>query len=107
MALTYTYHDAHLARLITETREADALADVGLIGTFPADWLERLTVLRAYIQTCMESMKSGDDIYSAKLTEYRREWDTTLAHATAAAEAAGSTVSDVVGWPALNADGSR
>lgn len=50
MALTYTYLDPYLAPLVTEAREDRALADVQTYRTdYPADWLERLTRLRAYV----------------------------------------------------------
>lgn len=85
MPLTNAYHDAYLASLVTPEREVRAAADVGQLGSFTDAWLARLTVLRAYVLTCMESQKAPDDLFSAKLAEYRREFDRLLPAATAAA----------------------
>lgn len=88
MALTYAYTDAYLAPLVTEDREARAVADVAAIGTFPTDWTERLVRLRAYVLVCLESAKSPDDLFTAKLAAYRKEWDQALPLARAAQDAA-------------------
>lgn len=81
MALTYTYHDAYLAPLVTEAREAQAIADVADLGTLPSSWVERLVRLRAFIITCLECQKTPDDTFAAKLAAYRKEWPTTLQEA--------------------------
>ncbi len=85
--LTYTYADEYLSQLITDDREARATADVALLGTFPAAWLERLVRLRAYILTCQESQAAPDDLFSAKLKHYQKEFDAILPAAQAAADA--------------------
>lgn len=94
MALTYPYTDAYLAPLVTQAREAKALADVADLGTLPDVWVERLAVLRTYIITCLESQKAPDDMFGVKLSAYRKEWTEALAQARAAqiaAEAAAGT----------------
>ena len=85
MPLTNAYHDAYLAPLVTPEREERAAAEVAQLGTFSATWLARLTVLRAYVLTCIESQKAPDDLFGAKLAEYRREFEKLLPSATAAA----------------------
>lgn len=88
MPLAHTYADAYLAPLVTVDRETRAAADVADLGTFPAAWVTRLVVLRAYVLTCIESQKAADDLFGAKLTAYRREYDNTLQQAIAAQMAA-------------------
>jgi hypothetical protein len=89
MAMTYTYPDAYLYRLMTEDIEARALADVVEIRSdFPAAWLERLTRLRAYVTLCLESVSKPDDLFTMKLAQYRKEFDQQLVLARAAADAA-------------------
>ena len=88
MALTYPYHDAYLAPLVTQERETRALAEVDQLGTFDAAWVQRLTVLRAYVLTCLESQKAPDDLFAAKLSAYRKDFDAALTQARAAMAAA-------------------
>lgn len=89
MALAYAYHDPYLLPLVTEERETRAIADVHAYRTdYPADWLERLTRLRAYVITCQESQKAADDLFGVKLAQYRKEFDQTLPLANSAADAA-------------------
>ncbi len=91
MALVYTYTDSYLASLITIDRENQALADVDLLGTFPAAWRKKLAIVRAYIITCMESQKSTEDVFTAKLAAYRNEFAEALPQARAAAQLAAAT----------------
>ena len=94
MPLTYTYPDAYLAPLVTTDRELRAIADIALLGTFPAAYTQRLVVLRAYIITCMESKSSPDDLFTEKLKDYRKEFADTLpaARNAQAALSSGATV---------------
>lgn len=84
MPLTLTYTDAYLTPLVTEARELRALADVDAIATFATGWREKLAVVRAYIIVCMESIKGENDVFSQKLTAYRKEWESLLRQATLA-----------------------
>lgn len=98
MPLTYTYHDGYLSPLITQEREERATGEVADLGAIPATWAPRLIVLRAYMLVCMESMKSPDDLFAAKLSSYRKEFDSSLqqaraAQSAAASQAAGSSAS--------------
>ena len=88
MALTYTYPDQYLRRQVTEEREARAVADVADLGTLPATWVQRLVVLRAYVLTCLECQEKPDDLFAAKLTTYRKEFDSALSLARSAQSAA-------------------
>jgi hypothetical protein len=93
MPLTYTYHDKYLAPLVAAEVETRAAADVATLGTFPAEWVERLTVVRSYVLTCMESQKAPDDLFTAKLAIYRKEFDALLPQARAAAQVAADAAS--------------
>lgn len=91
MSLTYTYHDAYLARFVDEPLEARALADVAVLAgdrTFSADWLERVAVVQAYIIAARENQADPDDLFTAKLKTYRAELSVLLPQALAAADAA-------------------
>lgn len=89
---TYTYPDAYLSRFCTDAVETRALADVALLGAFPAAWLARLTIIQAYIIVCLENQADAEDLFSAKLKNYRAELAVLLPQAkTAEAAAAGST----------------
>lgn len=83
----YTYADAYLAPLVTKEREARAIAEVADYGTFPTSWTERLVRLRAYCIVCAESQKAPDDLFSAKLKTYTKEFNDALPHAQAAQDA--------------------
>jgi hypothetical protein len=84
MPLAYSYPDAYLQPLVTQAREDAAAADVAQLGTLPTHWVARLVVLRAYVITCLESQKAPDDLFSAKLAAYRKEYDAALAQGRAA-----------------------
>lgn len=84
------YFDAYLAPLIAKTPEYEtrAAADVAQLGTFPAPWPDKLTVLRAYILLCLESAASAEDVFTLKLKQYQKEFDFTLRQAQAAVNVA-------------------
>lgn len=84
-----SYNDKYLEPLVTVQREQEAIDYVDSLGTIPTPWRERLIVLRAYIIVCTESIKSSDDIFSAKLKAYRQEYADCLNRARDAAERAG------------------
>lgn len=88
MALTYTYSDAYLGRLVTEEREAQAATYVGQLGTFSAYWTEVLVRARTYIQVCLDSSADSSDTFASKLTHYRKELADQLPLARAASIAA-------------------
>lgn len=90
MSLIYTYHDAYLSRLVDEPLEARALADVAVLAgdrAFGAAWLERLTVVQAYIIAARENQADPEDLFSAKLKTYRAELSVLLPQALADADA--------------------
>ncbi len=95
---TYVYPDAYLSRFCTDDREARATADVELWAantpdaSFDAAWTERLVILQTYILACLENQAQPDDLFSAKLKEYRRELDAQLPRALAAAAEAGEVI---------------
>lgn len=99
MALTLTYHDSYLKNIVTESRELRALDDVDGMGTFPDAWRARLGVLRAYMLTCMESAATAEDVFSLKLSQYRKEFADVLAQAKAAADQAASVPASLFSIP--------
>jgi hypothetical protein len=88
MALRYPYADPYLAPHVTGAREDAAYAAVTALGTLPAYWVERLTTLQAYLIACAECMKAPDDVFSAKLSAYRKAYDLALPQARAAQKVA-------------------
>ncbi len=97
MALDLTYTDAYLAPLVTEAREDAAQEFVAGLGTFPADWVDRLVRVRAYIVTCQESMKAPDDTFAAKLKAYASEFSLLLPQARAAQDAVDAAAGTATG----------
>jgi len=81
---TLTYSDAYLKAHVTEARELRATVEMAEFGPLPANWVQRLTVVRAYMVTCLECMTTSDDTFAAKLAAYRKEFDLTLGQARAA-----------------------
>lgn len=92
MPVSLTYHDAYLGPLVTEDREARALADVDAIGEFTSEWRERLAVAWAYVLTAIESQRAPDDLFAAKAKIYRTQFNALLPLAkTAVSSATGET----------------
>lgn len=83
MPLVHTYYDAYLKNHVTVERETRAASEVVDIGNFAEAWNTRLTILRAYILTCMECQAQPDDLFAQKLKHYRAEFDAVLAQARA------------------------
>lgn len=83
MALILTYTDAYLKQRITSSIEQRAFDEVDAVGAFADDWRDKLAVIRAYILTCLEFGGEQNDTFSVKLSQYRREWDFSLALARA------------------------
>lgn len=81
---TLTYEDAYLARFCTDERETRAFDDVDDLGTFATVWRNKLTVVRCYVLACLENQADPEDLFSAKLTNYRKEFESLLAQARAA-----------------------
>jgi len=100
MPLVQTYADKYLAPLVTVDIETRAASDINDLGALPAEWAAKLTVLRAYIITCVESQRTPDDVFQAKLSAYRVEWKDQLAaarKAQAALDAAAAGASGSAG----------
>ena len=84
MPIAHTYFDAYLKNHVTEERETRAAAEVAELGTFAAEWVARLVILRAYIITCLECQAQPDDLFAQKLKHYRGEFDSVLSQARTA-----------------------
>jgi hypothetical protein len=83
---TLTYRDAYLAKFCNDDREERAFAEVDTFGSFTDAWRERLALVRCYIIACLENQADTDDLFSAKLKNYRTEWDALLPQAQAAGD---------------------
>lgn len=84
---TLTYHDAYLSPYADDAVEARAFDYVDQLDTFDAVWRDQLAVLRAYLLICMDKQAEPEDLFTAKLKTYRREFESTLAQARSAAAA--------------------
>lgn len=89
MPITYT--DAYLKNLVSAPHETRAITEVDAIATFTTYWRDRLIEIRAYMLVCLDSMKAPEDLFTAKLTHYRKEWNDTLVAAKIALAESGST----------------
>lgn len=98
---TLTYHDAYLKALIDDAAETRAYADVDALGAFDTTWRDKLTVLRAYVITCMEKQADPEDLFTAKLAVYRKEFDSVLAMARAASAVASGTGPALISIPIM------
>lgn len=78
---TLTYTDAYLKTRVSDSIETRAFADIDVLGTFAAEWRNRLATIRAYILACLEHGGEQDDTFAVKLGQYRKEWDFVLAQA--------------------------
>ena len=99
MATLYTYPDAYLAVFCTEDRETRATANVDLYESqlpdgqvFSAEWTERLIITQTYIIACIENQADAEDLFTAKLKTYERQWQTLLPQAIAATASEGETL---------------
>lgn len=90
---TLVYKDAYLAKHCTQDREDRAFAEVDTFGTFATAWRERLATVRCYIIACLENQADTDDLFAAKLKNYRTEFDSLLAQAKATVGAETGTTS--------------
>jgi hypothetical protein len=83
-----TYRDAYLQKFCTPELEALAYADVDLYdpdGNFTESWRDKLTVVRAYVLACLENQSDNEDLFTAKLKSYEKEFQGLLAQARTAA----------------------
>lgn len=81
---TYTYADEYLKNHVTDARETRAIIEVSQHGVAITEWVTRLVILRAYIITCQECMKSAEDTFATKLKAYRDDYKDALSQARAA-----------------------
>lgn len=96
---TLTYEDAYLARFCTEERETRAFDEVDFLGTFSAEWRNKLTVLKCYVLACLENQADPDDLFSAKLTNYKKEFEFALAQAKASTPDAEGIIPPILSVP--------
>ena len=77
--MNYPYNDPLLKSLVKTSDEDSAMASIATYGDFSDANLEILVPLRAYILVCIANMKASDDLFSAKLKAFQREFDNALA----------------------------
>lgn len=87
----YEYHDDLLKTRVTPEIESRAVADVGLDGNFPDEWLVKLVVLRVYLIICMDKSTNPDDAFAMKMKYYKDEYKNTLLNARARSNQTSST----------------
>ena len=79
-----TYRDAYLSKFCNQEMEDAAYAAVDLLGTFTDSWRDALTILKCYILVCVENQADSEDLFTAKLKTYTKEFDGLLAQARTA-----------------------
>jgi len=79
-----TYRDAYLSKFCNLEMETAAYAAVDLLGTFADSWRDALTILKCYILVCVENQADSEDLFTAKLQTYKKEFDGLLAQARTA-----------------------
>jgi hypothetical protein len=102
MALTYVYPDAYLSKFCTEEREDRAIEEVTLLAgdrTFSADWTEKLVIIQTYILACLEHQADAEDLFTAKLKNYREEMALQLPRAQADADSTAGSVASPYSFP--------
>ena len=82
--MSLDYRDAYLKDFCTYDVETLAYADVDLLGTFTTAWRDKLTLIKAYILVCQENQANDEDLFTAKLKTYQKEFDKLLAQARTA-----------------------
>jgi len=97
------YFDGYLKSLVDLDTETRAYADVDALGVFPTAWRDKLAVLRAYVIVCMEKQAEPDDLFSAKLSIYRKEFDAVLTQARLASATTSGTGAALFSVPILRA----
>jgi hypothetical protein len=77
--MIYTYFDAILAPQVTDDYEARAIADVNSLGytnTTEMKYLyQQLVIFRCYQIMAVELSTDSGDIYSQKVSHYKKEYD--------------------------------
>ena len=104
--MPYTYQDKYLDAYCDATMEARATTEVvrnALPRVLSAEWLERVVVIQAYIFACLDNQANPEDLFTAKLKEYRTELTAQTARAYAAADAAAEVESSVYSFPVVRA----
>lgn len=97
--MTAIYNDAYLARFVTEEIKTRAAAEIETHGEFPDEWVDRLLPPQAYIIVCLEQQGAPDDMFSAKLKSYQKEFDRLLAYARQAVPDPDGNVRPIFGIP--------
>ena len=97
---TLNYTDAYLQDFVTDDYENRAIEHVESLGTFPTSWKNKLVIARVYYIVCVESQADPDDLFSAKLKTYSKEFDILLTQARIAAQDA--STDDIIRGPIFN-----
>jgi hypothetical protein len=82
--MSLDYRDAYLKDFCSYEVETLAYSDVDLLGTFTTAWRNKLAIVRAYILVCQENQANDEDLFTAKLKTYEKEFEGLLARARTA-----------------------
>ena len=93
------YPDAYLSRFCDDDREERAYAAVDQLATFDTSWRDSLTILKCYIIACLENQADSEDLFSAKLKNYTKEFNGLLEQARVAQAEIDGTTSAVFSVP--------
>jgi len=81
---TLIYPDAYLATFCDDDREERAYAAVDLLGFADSDFRDALCILKCYILACLENQASAEDLFTAKLKTYTKEFEGLVVEARTA-----------------------
>lgn len=96
---TLTYTDAYLKALVTTEIENRAIEYVATFGTFAQEWIDKLTIARAYEIVCIEYQNDTDDLFNQKRTIYAQEFKTILAQARIATPDVEGNIGPIINIP--------
>lgn len=99
MPINYT--DAYLRGYVDPDTEQRAAGDVDALGSFPEFWRDKLIALRVYVLICMDKQAEPEDLFTAKLATYNKEYSATLAQARAAVAATNDASPSLFSIPIL------
>lgn len=97
--MSVIYYDAYLKKFCDSAIEYRAYGEVDIRGTFSDAWRDRLVVYMAYILVCLENQANEEDLFTAKLKSYQKEFDRVLAQARAATPDVEGNILPMIGIP--------
>lgn len=77
--MKYNYTDEYLD--ISQEQETRAIKEIAQFKFKNEFYIEKLTILKAYIINCLENQTQKDDLYEIKLNHYKNEFSELLSNA--------------------------